>query len=242
MDESSEEGRPRSQSGNRSLSAYVKDRLVMRELIVRFIDWLSAVVVFGTIADRGRLDGCWFGYENGKSRASACDFGIFMGVMTWLLEFAMTFILLMPALFPSRRLPNSMHACLYYFGVLWTFLWFANAMNLAVQYTVTCTTMVDLGQKCKDRDGQEAQLGAVFFSWVCVVLWILMTYWARTRYLEALQQQIPSTVDHHDGGGTVAVPAGAGPEYSHSHSGPVATPESSAPMQEGPTDAVEHGV
>jgi len=68
------------------------------------------------------------------------------------------------------------------------FFWFAEAMNLAIQYTVTCTTMENLGLECSDRSGQRAQLGAVFFSWVCLVFWLLTTYWAYGKL-----QSAPST-------------------------------------------------
>jgi len=140
-------------------------------LLLRFVDWLSAVVIFGAIADKG-YDGngnCWYGYKDDKTSdpsysGGACDFGIFMGVMTWLLEFVLIFVVLLPAIHPRwANFPSWLLAFAFYGSVFWTILWLANALNLAIQYTVTCTTMSDNGGLCSDKSGQQAQLGAVFF-------------------------------------------------------------------------------
>jgi len=160
-------------------------------LILRFVDWLSAVVIFGAISDKG-IDSngnCWFGYKDDKTgspsySAGACDFGIFMGVMTWLLEFVLIFVLLLPALNPRwANFPPWLRAFSFYGSVFWTILWLANALNLAIQYTVTCTTMADNGGLCSDKSGQQAELGAVFFSWVCLCCWCVTCGLAAKAYM-----------------------------------------------------------
>jgi len=175
------------------------------EVTLRFFDWLLALVIFGAIADQGWTtawgsNGCWFGYKvdtvtgTVKTSDSACRFGIFMGVITWLIEFFLVFFIFLKDLCPAlqARTPKAGPMLMFIFKAVWTFFWFATAMNLAIQYTVTCTTMEDLGQKCSARTGHQAQLGALFFSWVLLLFWIITTYWA---YLRLHDGRAPSADD-----------------------------------------------
>jgi len=107
---------------------------------------------------------------------------------------------------------------------VWTFFWFATAMNLAIQYTVTCTTMEDLDLQCSDREGHRAQLGAVFFSWVCLLLWIITTYWAYKEVADGAGRHggvDDSYQQHHDEGDTAG---------HHQEPQPTTAPEREQPM------------
>jgi len=176
------------------------------EIALRFFDWLLSLVIFAAIADKGLtnfggLNGCWFGYKRDfitdveTTSKSACRFGIFMGTLTWIFDFFLIFFIFLKDLSPTLHAKSTFKNAplvLFILSSFWTFLWFATAMNLAIQYTVTCTTMENLDQKCSDHKGQQAQLGAVFFSWVVLLFWIITTYWA---YIELGQARRASTDD-----------------------------------------------
>jgi len=169
------------------------------ELTLRFFDWLLSLVIFAAIADKGGADGCWFGYKKTVTTLTvttdkgACSFAIFMGVITWFMDFFLIFLIFLKDLVPSlaNRTPKAAPLIMFILKAVWTFFWFATAMNLAIKYTVTCTTMENFGQKCSDRSGHQAELGAVFFSWVCLLFWIITSYWGYTQ----LQGQRPHVDD-----------------------------------------------
>jgi len=88
--------------------------------------------------------------------------------------------------------------------------------------------MENLGKTCSDREGHQAQLGAVFFSWVCLLFWIITTYW---QYVQLQAGHRPPTVDdsyqqQHDEheGGPGATPDGLGREHPMMGEGASDTP------------------
>jgi len=155
-------------------------------VLLRFIDWLSSLIVWASIRDKGRTNGgCWFGYEvhfqspnDGPIyNEAACEYAEGFGILTWLLEFALLFALLIPACTKCRHPQcftnvNAKIPIDLIWSFLWALLWFACSMNLSVMYTRTCTTVEDLGKACSSFNGHTTMLGVVFFSWVCCLLWL----------------------------------------------------------------------
>lgn len=139
---------------------------------LRAFNWLWCVCIFSVISDQltdpvlhegtGSV-ACWFGFTYNaeslevSSSKSTCSFGFTVAFLSWLIDMAMTLLILWPAFQPQFFLPTWVNPAAFGTHALFLLFWVAQAMNSAVKYTVTCTTLDDFaglgGKSCKDTAG-----------------------------------------------------------------------------------------
>jgi hypothetical protein len=141
---------------------------------VRSVAILSSLIVFACISDKAQFSGaCFYGIDgsNLTGKSSICGFGIFVGVVSWLMEIALLLLLLKPVLpfLAVIVLPAQWPMIQLGIAAVWDVFWFANAINLSAGYSTTCGP-------CVASKYQSGALGAVFFSYVSLGLWSFLTF------------------------------------------------------------------
>eukprot|EP00735_Rhodelphis_limneticus_P013281 TRINITY_DN6887_c0_g1::TRINITY_DN6887_c0_g1_i1::g.17403::m.17403 TRINITY_DN6887_c0_g1::TRINITY_DN6887_c0_g1_i1::g.17403 ORF type:complete len:224 (-),score=37.00,sp/O55100/SNG1_MOUSE/27.95/4e-11,MARVEL/PF01284.18/3.8e-17 TRINITY_DN6887_c0_g1_i1:6-677(-) len=141
-------------------------------LIMYFVGWLLAVLVFGCVSD-GPKDGdfCYYGMDSptSKGQSSKCGFAVFVGVTAWLFTMMEIALILYPIqMFASDKFRLSRFA----YHALWTLFWFATSIDISDGVSKTCDNVVDC-----TKDDQYTNAGAaVVFAWFSFFFWIGLTY------------------------------------------------------------------
>lgn len=154
-------------------------------LVLRAIDWLSSLIVWATIVNKGQMhDACWFGRDNRSPSGSksTCQFAVTTGVLTWLWECFVLALIMAPAVWPRLTIPAFFPGLSLVVSFVLAWFWLGNSMNLAVKYEMTCVHFEDEDRSCSEVAHQTPMLGALFFSWLCLVIWVFSLFIAWRRY------------------------------------------------------------
>eukprot|EP00736_Rhodelphis_marinus_P002478 Rmarinus@m.25174 len=169
----------------------IKESLQNREnwprLGLYFAQWLFAIIVFGGISD-GAKDGdaCFYGASenNPDGEEGACGWGIFVGVMSFLIAmFEVAALLInMTAMVPKAGLVRLA------VNALFCFFWFVTGCYLASEAKESCDEFEGITDKsCSEVDDStdfkyNSAIAAVVFSFFSWILWIVSTFWAYKVY------------------------------------------------------------
>lgn len=145
------------------------------QTIVRFLSWIFALVVFGTITNEGYINlptesqtHCMFNQND-----SACHFSVGIGVIAFLACVAFTVLdAYLPFISNAQERKYITLAELIFSGV-WTFLWFVCFCLLASEWARTHFTMGII---------MEAARATIAFSFFSIATWGILTYFALARY------------------------------------------------------------
>eukprot|EP00808_Paulinella_micropora_P028236 g68315.t1 len=180
-------------------------------LAIYLTDWFAALCVFAIVSDVGSANpdgtgGCWYGSHfklldknlEMVSSDSSCNFSIFMGVMTWLVDTGLLVALFLPVLKPEyanrvpkldKRIGTGLHC-------LWALFWFCTFLNVAIEFAITCATADMLYGSCSGMHHSARMRAAVVFSCFCCFIW---QFRAMQRLLDYFltKRRISSFLDEH---------------------------------------------
>ncbi|XP_033826987.1 synaptogyrin-1-like [Periophthalmus magnuspinnatus] len=146
--------------------------------ILRIVNWLFSVVIFGCIANEGYINRpteeeeyCIF-----NQNANACSYAIFMGCLCLLSSSA---LLALDVRFPQiSSVKGRKKAVLGDLGVsaFWSFMWFVGFCLLANQWQASRVEDNPL------REGGDAARAAITFSFFSIFTWGVQSFLAFQRY------------------------------------------------------------
>ncbi|XP_017280786.1 synaptogyrin-2a [Kryptolebias marmoratus] len=150
------------------------------QTILRFLSWIFAIVVFGTITAEGYTNTtsvqdakCMF-----NNNDHACSYGVGIGVLAFL---ACVAFLILDAHFPNisnatdrKRIVTADLA----FSSAWTFLWFICFCVLTNQWTKTNAASIIA----------DAARAVITFSFFSTITWALLSYFALRRYRQGVSE------------------------------------------------------
>lgn len=161
--------------GSFDLVKFIKQPLT----ILRFLNWVFAIVVFATIVAEGYINDkassnllCIFNQNDG-----ACSYGMGIGVLAFLATSAFIFAdAYLPLMSSAQERKRLVMADMVFSGV-WTFLWFVCFCLLANQWT-----------KTNDRRGIpiDAAQAIIVFSFFSFITWGGVTYLAFMRFRQGV--------------------------------------------------------
>ncbi|XP_001177627.1 synaptogyrin-3 [Strongylocentrotus purpuratus] len=146
----------------------VLDYIKKPSVILRFISWVFAIIVFACISAEkeysfGSYVACPYGGDSG-----ACGFGIFVGVIAFL---ACMVFLVMDAMFDNwsnvQHRKMAVMADLIFSGI-WTFMYFVCFCYLTNKWVGTTNTI-------KNGPGVSSVQAAIAFSFFSIITWALLS-------------------------------------------------------------------
>ncbi|GAB6031154.1 Synaptogyrin-2 [Chamberlinius hualienensis] len=146
------------------------------QVIVRLVNWLFSIIVFGCIASRGYIgEQCAYNESNGT-----CSFGVGIGVIAFLAS--MTFIAL-DALFDNMSsIKTRKHVVIadMAFAGIWSFLWFVCFCYLTDQWRKTTLDSLPLSYVASNLRA------AIAFSFFSIFSWAASCYFAVQRFRQGV--------------------------------------------------------
>ncbi|XP_054763181.2 synaptogyrin-3-like [Lytechinus pictus] len=159
----------------------VLDYIKKPSVILRFISWIFAIIVFGCISAEkdynfgGGLIACPYGGVNG-----ACGFGIFVGVIAFL---ACMVFLAIDAMFDNwsnvQHRKMAVMADLIFSGI-WTFMYFVCFCYLTNKWVGTPSIV-------KNGPGVSSIQAAIAFSFFSIITWALLSVLAFMKFRQGSQ-------------------------------------------------------
>lgn len=159
------------------------------QVILRFVAWVFAIIVFACIAQEGYVDNkCRYNNSN------ACGYGVSIGVIGFLLTMAFTGL---DFYFPNiSSVKMRKRAVLLELGIsgFMVFLWFIGFCYMTDQWRQ------ESEKDMTGWNGRNSVQAAIAFSFFSVFAWAALTFFTFQRYREGVSNLFSSNYEDHSGG------------------------------------------